>query len=111
MEDCVFCKIIAGKIPSERVMENDDFIVIKDINQDVPGHSLIIPKKHYDDFIDMPKNLYDSFLSTVKMATEKLETENFNLVLNNGKASGQLVQHVHMHILPRKEGDGFKLGV
>jgi len=106
MEDCIFCKIVAGEIPCHKVWEDDDFIVIKDANPKVDGHSLVIPKEHYDTFMDMSSLLCEKFLGTVKEAVEKLDVRDFNLVLNNGKVAGQLVPHVHLHILPRKEGDG-----
>ena len=111
VDDCIFCKIVRGEIPSEIFLENDDFIVIKDVNPKVEGHSLVISKKHYETFLDMPSGLYEKFLETVKEVVEKLDVKDFNLVLNNGKVAGQLVSHVHLHILPRKEGDGFRFGV
>lgn len=112
MEDgCVFCKIVGGEIPSEKLLENDDFIVIKDVNPKVDGHSLVISKKHYENFLDMSSSLYDKFLETAKEAVKKLGAKDFNLILNNGKIAGQLVPHVHLHILPRKEGDGFRMSI
>ena len=107
----MFCKIVAGEMPSEKVLENDDFVVIKDVNPKVEGHSLIILKEHCETFMDMPTELYGKFLETAKEAAGKLGAENFNLVVNNGKVAGQLVSHAHMHILPRKETDNFKLNV
>ena len=102
---CIFCKIVAGEIPCDKVFENEDFIVIKDANPKVEGHSLVISKKHYETFLDMPSGLYEKFLSSVKDAVDKLGVKNFNLVLNNGEVAGQLVSHLHLHILPRKKGD------
>ena len=110
MEECIFCKIVQGEIPSEKVLENDNFIVIKDVNPKTEGHSLVIPKEHYETFSDMPSGLYEKFLMTAKEAIEKLGTDNSNMIINNGKIAGQLVPHLHLHILPRKEGDGFKVG-
>lgn len=111
VDDCIFCKIVRGEIPSERVFESEDFIVIKDVNPKVEGHLLVISKEHYGSFLDMPTELYSGMLSTVKDVLEKLDIKDFNLVLNNGKVAGQLVPHVHLHILPRAEGDGFSLNV
>jgi len=110
-DDCIFCKIVRGEILSEKVLENDDFIVIKDANPKVEGHSLVIPREHYETFLDLPSGLYEKFLKTAKESVEKLEAKDFNFVINNGKIAGQLVPHVHLHILPRKEGDGFSLAV
>jgi len=115
MEDCIFCKIIKGEIESEKVLENEDFIVIRDVNPKVEGHSLVISREHYETFLDMPKGLYGKFLETVKDAVNKLlaETgsEGYNLVMNNKKIAGQLVPHVHLHILPRKKDDNFNVGI
>ena len=110
-EDCIFCKIIKGDIPSEKVLENEDFVVIGDTNPRTKGHSLIIIKEHYENFLDIPRGLYEKLLITAKEAAEKLGAKNFNLVVNNGKDSGQLVSHFHMHIIPRKKDDGFKVYV
>lgn len=109
VKDCIFCKIVAWEIPAERVLEGEDFIVIKDANPKVEGHLLVIPREHYESFMDMPKSLYEGMLETAKFALAKLEAKDFNLVLNNGKIAGQVVPHVHLHVLPRREGDGFRV--
>ena len=106
MDGCIFCKIVKGEVPSERVLENEDFVVIKDANPKVDGHSLVITKEHYGDFAGMPRDLFEGFLETARVAAVKLGAESFNLVLNNGKAAGQVVSHVHLHVLPREEGSG-----
>lgn len=111
MEDCIFCKIVRGEIPCDKILEDENFIVIKDINPKVTNHSLVISREHYEKFSDIPSELYKKLLDTVKKATEKLEVNDFNLVVNNGKSAGQLISHAHLHILPRKEGDGFKLNI
>lgn len=109
-QDCIFCKIIRGEVPSEKVYEGEYFIVIKDIRQKVKGHSLVIPRKHYDTFLDMPSSLYASFMQTTheaaKILMKQYKAEGFNLSLNNGAVAGQAVLHVHLHILPRVQGDG-----
>jgi len=111
MRDCVFCKIVAGEIPSEKVLEGDDFVVIKDVNPKVDGHLLVISKEHYGTFLDMPEELYSKMLMVVRKVVGDLGIRDFNLVVNNGKVAGQLIPHVHLHILPRKEGDEFRVGV
>ena len=112
MEDCIFCKIAKGKIPCERIFETENFFAIKDINPVVEGHSLIISKKHYPTLLDVPSSLLGEFLdATKKLALKLLDEEKaggFNLHMNNFKVAGQLVPHVHMHILPRKKDNGFK---
>jgi len=115
MENCVFCKIINGEIPSEKVHESKNFLVIKDANPKTEGHSLILSKKHYETFFELPEDLYQEFLTTSKEATTKLLKETSssgsNFAVNSGKEAGQLVPHFHLHILPRKIGDGFDLNI
>lgn len=111
MEGCVFCKIVRGEIPSDKVFENEEFIVIRDIAPRVEGHMLVIPKSHFGRFVDMDSGLDSKMLGVVREVVEKEEFKDFNLVLNNGRIAGQLVDHVHLHVLPRVEGDGFGVGV
>jgi len=115
MEDCIFCKIVKGEIPSERILETDNFFAVKDIHPKTQGHSLVISKKHYKTFLDMPSSLLGEFLETGKELALKLlkeeKAEGFNLVINNYEVAGQLVPHVHLHILPRKKNDGFRMNV
>ena len=66
MNECVFCKIVRGEITSEKVLEDEDFIVIKDVNPKVEGHLLVISKKHYETFLDMPRDLYEGMLVVAK---------------------------------------------
>lgn len=114
-EDCIFCKIVKGEVPSEKVLETERFIVIRDANPKTEGHSLVIPKEHYKTLLDVPDSLMGEFLEIAKETAFKLIKENkaegFNLIMNNYKVAGQLVPHVHLHVLPRKKGDGFGVGV
>lgn len=114
-KDCIFCKIYRGEIPTEKILETDNFFAIKDINPKTKGHSLIISKKHYQTLLDMPSSLLGELLETGKNLALRLlkeeKAEGFNLVINNYGAAGQLVPHVHMHILPRKKNDGFRMNV
>ena len=111
MEECIFCKIICGEIPCQKILETENFIAIKDANPKVANHSLIISRKHYETFFDMPSEIYKELLETAKKTTEKLGVKDFNLVVNNGRVAGQLISHAHLHILPRKETDRIKLNV
>lgn len=111
MEDCIFCKIISGESKSETITESENFLVIKNIYPNIEGHSLVISKKHYNDFTELSPKLYEEFLGITKTATNKLTDGNFNLIINNGRIAGQIIPHLHLHILPRKKDDGFKLGV
>jgi histidine triad (HIT) family protein len=106
--DCVFCKIVTGKIPSEKILENKHFIVIKDAKPKVEGHCLVIPKKHYKSFLDFPKKRYEEFLEMAKKTAGTFSGD-FNMIVNNGRTAGQVVDHFHMHILPRTLEDGFLL--
>lgn len=113
MDDCIFCKIAKGKIPAKKIYENDNFFSIPDVKPAVEGHSLIISKKHFETILDMPSTLGPELLDCVKKtATElikKFNAEGFNVLNNNLETAGQIVKHVHFHILPRKKDDGFKI--
>ncbi len=113
--DCIFCKIAEGEIPTEKIFESENFFAIKDINPKVEGHSLVISKKHYETLLDMPSSLYGEFLETAKEVAfkliDELNAEGFNLIMNNKRVAGQLVAHVHLHVLPRCPEDGFGLNV
>ena len=111
-DNCIFCKIANGEITSKKIFETENFFAIKDINPKVEGHTLVISKKHYNTLVDVPASLLGEFLETVrKLALNLLneeKAEGFNLHMNNFKVAGQLVPHFHMHILPRKNNDGFE---
>tara|TARA_Y100000296_G_C5038926_1_gene188780 strand:+ start:70 stop:417 length:348 start_codon:yes stop_codon:yes gene_type:complete len=113
MDECIFCKIAKGEMPSEKIIETDNFFAIRDINPVSEGHSLIIPKKHFVTLLDIPNNLGKELLEiTKKVSDEMLEKklgDGFNLIMNNLKVAGQLVMHAHIHIIPRKENDGLKM--
>lgn len=113
MEDCIFCKIIRGEIPCHKVYEDDDVLVFLDISPVNPGHTLVIPKKHYDDLIQLPETEAQLLIAKIKKIAPAVISgvgaKAFNLNLNNGKISGQEVAHVHWHIVPRFEGDGRQL--
>jgi len=112
-EECIFCKIVKGEIPAERVYEDDNFIGILDINPEMEGHTLIIPKKHFKTILDTPNSLGNEFLEAIKNVAMKLikdkKADGFNIIFNVNKIAGQEVDHVHCHIIPRKENDGMKL--
>jgi len=113
MNNCLFCKIIKGEIPSEKIYEDENVYAFLDIAPVNPGHTLVIPKKHFETMTEMT----DDILSEVIVATNKIskaimkgmDVKGFNIGLNNGKVAGQLVPHVHFHIMPRKENDNLKL--
>ena len=109
-ENCIFCKIAAGEIPSKTIYEDEQFRVILDISPAVRGHALIIPKEHYADIYSLPEELAARAIVLAKKLavhiTEVLKCDGFNIVQNNGEAAGQTVFHFHMHLIPRYQEDG-----
>ena len=100
--DCIFCKIVEGKIPSLKIYEDDVILAFLDINPDSNGHTLIIPKKHYKDINDIDEktlcHIYSKAKDIMKLLEEKLNADGFSLLQNNG--SVQEVKHYHLHIKP-----------
>jgi histidine triad (HIT) family protein len=113
MEKCIFCEISEGKIPSEKIYENDNFFSVLDINQEIKGHTLVISKKHFSNSLELPVPLGRELLDCIKGTSLKLMREyqatGFNLINNNFDSAGQIIKHFHVHILPRKEEDGIKI--
>lgn len=113
MEDCLFCKIITGEIPSYKIYEDDDVLAFLDITPVNPGHTLVIPKEHFANLLELPNDLACKIVSVIKKITPAIlagvGAESFNLGLNNGSLAGQLVNHFHWHIMPRFNGDGYEL--
>ena len=112
-ENCIFCKIIKKEIPCRIIYETEKVLAFLDINPVNPGHTLVIPKKHYELIEQVPEELLAELMKAVKLITPAVKqatsTDSTNLAVNNGKTAGQLVPHVHFHIMPRHENDGFKL--
>ena len=111
-KDCIFCKIAQREIKSEFVAESNNFIAIRDINPKAEGHTLVIPKRHFVTLLDIPDKLGEEMLNFSKrVASEVLDKkygDGFNLIMNNLECAGQLVMHAHIHIIPRKDGDGLR---
>lgn len=112
--NCIFCKIAGGDIPSKTLYEDEEFKVILDLGPATKGHALILPKNHYANLYELPdEDASKVMLLVKKMAThmtQKLNCDGFNLVQNNGEAAGQTVFHFHLHLIPRYENDGQTLG-
>lgn len=109
MENCIFCKIIKGEIPAEKLFENDNFIIIKDVNPMAKVHLLAIPKKHFKYLANLTteteKTLVEIF-STIPKLTNQLNLDGgYRLIINQGDIAGQTVPHLHIHIV-----GGEKLG-
>ena len=110
MENCIFCKIANGEIPSNTIYEDDNFRVILDNGPATKGHALVLPKAHYADLFEIPEETLAGAVNTGKkvaaMMKKTLKCDGLNLVQNNGEAAGQTVMHFHLHVIPRYEGDG-----
>jgi len=107
-DECVFCKIVKGEIKADIVANEENFIVINDIHPVSEGHCLIIPKKHYENLLDMPNTLGTELFTIAKKHSLRLikegKADGIKLVNNNYSAAGQLVKHFHMHVIPYKAG-------
>ena len=110
MENCIFCKIANGEIPSATLYEDEDFRVILDLGPASKGHALILPKTHAANSYEISDEMAaKAMVLAKKMAsklTEVLNCDGFNIVQNNGEAAGQTVFHFHMHLIPRYKNDG-----
>lgn len=108
--DCIFCKLANGEIPTRTIYEDGDFRVILDAAPATRGHALILPKEHADNLYQLPEELAGkAFVLARKLVlsmTEKLGCQGFNIVQNNGEVAGQTVFHFHMHLIPRYTEDG-----
>ena len=109
-ENCIFCKIANGEIPSRTLYEDEMFRVILDMGPATKGHALILPKDHYADLFALPEEKAAAAMKTAKhvaaIMKAKLHADGMNLVQNNGAAAGQTVPHFHLHLIPRYENDG-----
>lgn len=113
MSDCIFCKIIAGEIPCYKVYEDDNVLAFLDITPVNPGHTLVVPKKHFANLLELPEEEANRLIAAVKKITPAIlagvGATDFNLELNNGPVAGQVVNHFHWHIVPRFAADGREL--
>lgn len=108
-EDCLFCKIVRGEIPSKKIYDDKNVIAFLDINPATPGHVLVVPKKHAEDITKSSEDdLSDAIVAVKKISTlliEKMNAIGVNVIQNNGKHAGQLVSHIHFHVIPRYPND------
>ncbi|MCR5545940.1 MAG: HIT family protein [Lachnospiraceae bacterium] len=104
-DDCIFCKLANGEIPTNSIYEDDDFKVILDASPATKGHALILPKEHYDNIYEVDDSVAAKIMPLAKKLathmTKKLGCGGFNILQNNGEAAGQTVFHLHVHLLPR----------
>lgn len=108
--DCIFCKIIAGEIPSTKIYEDEDTLAFLDISPIVKGHTLVIPKCHHNPITQTPDDVLAKCICVAKKIaqaqTEALGADGVNLHQANGSAAGQVVPHIHFHVIPRFDSDG-----
>lgn len=112
--DCIFCAIAAGEIPSFKIYEDDGVLSYLDINPFSEGHALVIPKAHYPCLAETPDEVLATVLARVKKVAAHLSAalpcDGYNILQNNGEAAGQTVRHLHFHIIPRRKGDPLSFG-
>ena len=110
MSDCVFCGIVEGNIPSTKVYEDDDVLAFMDIGPIVKGHVLVIPKQHHESIADTPSDLLAKLIVVVQKIAraqmDGLQAEGVNVHQSNGTVAGQVVPHIHFHLIPRYSEDG-----
>lgn len=109
-KDCIFCKMAAGQIPVAKVYEDEVVLSFLDIGPISDGHCLVIPKQHFEKLHDCPAQLLSEVASRLgkiaKAITTAMHSDGYNVLCNNGRAAGQLVGHLHFHIIPRTNNDG-----
>jgi histidine triad (HIT) family protein len=109
-DDCVFCKMVAGRIPVTKIYEDEVLLAFLDIGPVSDGHTLVIPKQHFEKVHECPPELLSRLASHLgkiaKAVIAGVDSDGYNLLCNNGRAAGQLVDHLHFHIIPRNAGDG-----
>lgn len=112
-DECIFCQIVEGKLPSSKVYETDHVYAFLDLNPCHEGHTLIIPKTHCKDIFDADTSVGQEVLAAMQKVGEALKKvtgcPGVNILQNNGRAAGQMVYHLHWHVIPRFVGDGFTL--
>ncbi len=113
-DNCIFCKIANGEIPSKTLYEDEEFRAILDLGPATKGHALLLPKEHYADLFELPEETAAKAIVTAKKIAaqmkDKLQCDGFNLVQNNGETAGQTVFHFHMHMIPRYKNDNQTIG-
>ncbi|OGE90458.1 MAG: hypothetical protein A2722_03030 [Candidatus Doudnabacteria bacterium RIFCSPHIGHO2_01_FULL_50_11] len=112
MGDCIFCKIISGHLPAHKVYEDEKILAFLDINPVNPGHTLVVPKRHFESMIDADDGTLSELTRIAKRLggamMKGLDAQGFNLGVNNGAAAGQVVFHVHYHLIPRMHSDNLQ---
>lgn len=109
-ESCIFCRIARGEIPSTRLYEDEVALAFLDIGPLVKGHALVIPRQHVDPLMDAPEDLLARLIAVVRRVAraqvKALQADGVNVHQSNGRVAGQVIPHLHFHVVPRFEGDG-----
>jgi len=107
--NCLFCKASTKTIPVAKIYEDASSLAFLDIHPIAPGHALVVPKTHVENILDLPDNQVESFFQAVKkvvsLLKERLDPIGFTIGINHGRISGQTIDHLHVHVVPRYEGD------
>ena len=110
MTNCIFCRVIKGEIPSTKIYENEKVFAFMDIMPGAEGHTLVIPKSHHEKMLSVPSEELDALMKAIQKiaaaAVKATNADGFNIHQSDGEAAGQVINHVHFHIIPRKENDG-----
>lgn len=113
MQDCIFCKIVRGELPSHKVYETDDVLAFLDIHPVNAGHTLVIPKAHSTNIFDIEARDWANATEAARVVSiaieQGLRADGVNIAMNNREHAGQVVHHPHIHVIPRFKGDGIKL--
>jgi len=113
MNDCLFCKIVSGEIPCHKVYEDKNYLAFLDVNPVNQGHTLVIPKQHSRNILEIDKEALQDMVVIVKQLSEKikekLKCDGINIMINNEPEAGQIIFHTHFHIIPRYKSDNLKL--
>lgn len=112
MPNCLFCKIVRGEIPATKILENDGALAFLDIHPVNPGHTLVIPKEHAANIFEISKDSWAKMQEMVRKTAAAIEkgmrADGVNLMMNNREHAGQIIDHAHVHLIPRFKGDGLK---
>ena len=113
MEECLFCKIVKGELPSSKIYEDEDTLAFLDLFPVNKGHSLVIPKEHYETIFDVPADSLAKISLVMKNVADAVKkgvnADGISIAQSNGKDAGQVIPHIHFHIMPRFKDDGLKL--
>ena len=109
MSDCIFCKILAGEIPASKVYEDEQVLAFLDISQVTPGHTLVVPKEHYRNLLEMDATSASQLFAKIPVIAQKVmkatQAEGMNIIANCEEVAGQTVFHTHVHLVPRYSSD------